>query len=74
MEDITLLESEISLWITGIIEKNWQRLAKKAQLERNIAYVIATQLAGLNIGTSNQKRNAKARTFRHIARKLGARI
>jgi ribosome-binding ATPase YchF (GTP1/OBG family) len=49
LEDITLLESEISLWVTGIIEKNWQRLAKKAQLERNIANVIASQLAGLNI-------------------------
>ncbi|MGZ5562371.1 MAG: redox-regulated ATPase YchF [Halobacteriota archaeon] len=57
LEDITLLESEISLWITGIIEKNWQRLAKKAQLERNIVYVIATQLAGLNI-EARQIKNA----------------
>jgi ribosome-binding ATPase YchF (GTP1/OBG family) len=57
LEDITLLESEISLWITGIIEKNWQRLAKKAQLERNIAYVIATQLTGLNI-EARQIKNA----------------
>ncbi|MCJ7639863.1 MAG: redox-regulated ATPase YchF [Euryarchaeota archaeon] len=57
LEDITLLESEISLWITGIIEKNWQRLAKKAQLERNIAYVIATQLAVLNI-EARQIKNA----------------
>jgi ribosome-binding ATPase len=48
LEDITLLESEISLWIAGIIEKNWHRLAKKAQLEHNIAHVVATQLAGLN--------------------------
>jgi ribosome-binding ATPase len=49
LEDITLLESEISLWIAGIIEKNWQRLAKRAQLEQNVVHVIATQLAGLNI-------------------------
>jgi ribosome-binding ATPase YchF (GTP1/OBG family) len=57
LEDITLLESEISLWVTGIIEKNWQRLAKKAQLERNIANVIASQLAGLNI-EARQIKNA----------------
>jgi ribosome-binding ATPase len=49
LEDITLLDSEISLWIAGIIEKNWHRLAKKAQLEHNIVNVIANQLAGLNI-------------------------
>jgi ribosome-binding ATPase YchF (GTP1/OBG family) len=49
LEDVTLLEREIALWIAGIIEKNWKRLAKKAQLEHNIAHVIAVQLAGLNI-------------------------
>jgi len=49
LEDVTLLEKEISLWVAGIIEKNWQRLAKKAHLEHNISHVIATQLAGLNI-------------------------
>jgi len=57
LEDITLLESEISLWIAGIIEKNWHRLAKKAQLEHNIAHVVATQLAGLNI-EEHQIKNA----------------
>jgi ribosome-binding ATPase len=57
LEDITLLESEISLWIAGIIKKNWHRLAKKAQLEHNIAHVIATQLAGLNI-EEHQIKNA----------------
>jgi ribosome-binding ATPase YchF (GTP1/OBG family) len=62
LEDITLLESEISLWMTGIIEKNWQRLAKKAQLEHNIANVIAIQLAGLNIG---------ARQIKNAMQKLG---
>ena len=55
VEDVTLLESEIALWIAGIIEKNWHRLAKKAQLERNVAHVIATQLAGLNIGENQVK-------------------
>lgn len=62
LEDVTLLESEISLWITGIIERNWQRLAKKAQLEHNIVQVIATQLAGLNI---------EARQIRNAMQKLG---
>jgi ribosome-binding ATPase YchF (GTP1/OBG family) len=55
LEDVALLESEIALWIAGIIEKNWHRLAKKAQLERNAAHVIATQLAGLNIGENQVK-------------------
>jgi len=57
LEDIALLESEISLWIAGIIEKNWQRLAKKTQLEHNVSHVIATQLAGLNI-EEHQIKNA----------------
>jgi len=62
VEDITLLESEISLWMAGIIEKNWQRLAKKAQLEHNIMNVIAIQLAGLNI---------EARQIKNAMQKLG---
>jgi ribosome-binding ATPase len=62
LEDISLLESEISLWMTGIIEKNWQRLAKKAQLEHNIANVIAIQLTGLNV---------EARQIKNAMQKLG---
>ncbi len=60
LEDILLLESEISLWIAGIIEKNWQRLAKKAHLEHNVPHVLATQLAGLNI-EERQIKNAMQR-------------
>jgi len=55
VEDVTLLEGEIALWIAGIIEKNWHRLAKKAELKGNAAHVIATQLAGLNIGETQVK-------------------
>jgi len=58
IEDVTLLESEMALWVAGIIEKNWHRLAKKAQLEHNVTHVIAAQLAGLDIGEGQVKNAA----------------
>jgi hypothetical protein len=58
LQDIAMLESEIALWIAGILEKNWHRLAKKAQLDRNICHVIAAQLAGLAIDEQHVKHAA----------------
>lgn len=55
LEDIAMLETEISLWIAGILEKNWHRLAKKAQLDHNIIHVVAVQLAGLKIDEQHVK-------------------
>ncbi len=55
LEDIAMLETEISLWIAAILDKNWPKLAKKAQLDHNITRVIAMQLAGLQIDEQHVK-------------------
>ncbi|MGZ4903559.1 MAG: redox-regulated ATPase YchF [Halobacteriota archaeon] len=48
LEDVYLLDKELSLWIAGIIRKNWQKLAKRAEVA-GVTHSIADQLAGLNI-------------------------
>jgi ribosome-binding ATPase YchF (GTP1/OBG family) len=55
LEDIVMLETEISLWIAAILDKNWHKLAKKAQLDHNLGRVIAAQLAGLQIDEQHVK-------------------
>lgn len=47
LEDVYLLDKELSLWIAGIIRKNWQKLAKRAEAG-GLSHIIADQLAGLN--------------------------
>ena len=74
LEDITLLESEISLWIAGIIEKELaqtrQESAARAQhCARGRYSASRTQ----HRGTSNQKCLVEARAFRQVARELGTR-
>ncbi len=54
LEDVYLLDKELSLWIAGIIRKNWQKLAKRAEAG-GVTHVIADQLAGLNINEHQAK-------------------
>ncbi len=54
LEDVYLLDEELSLWIAGIIRKNWQKLSKRAEVG-GIAHVIADQLAGLDINEHQVK-------------------
>ncbi len=54
LEDVYLLDKELSLWMAGIIRKNWQKLAKKAEAG-NVTHIIAEQLAGLSIDEHQAK-------------------
>ncbi|MEM3342482.1 MAG: redox-regulated ATPase YchF [Thermoplasmata archaeon] len=48
--DIEFLENEIDFWIAGILQKNWERTAKKAEAEGiKIEEVILERLTGLGI-------------------------
>ncbi|MCZ7356240.1 MAG: redox-regulated ATPase YchF [Candidatus Methanoperedens sp.] len=48
--DIEFLETEITMWISGILKRNWERLARKVQAEGlKLEETIAAQLEGAGI-------------------------
>jgi ribosome-binding ATPase YchF (GTP1/OBG family) len=48
--DIDFLEREITMWISGILKRNWERLARKVQAEGlKLEETIAAQLEGAGI-------------------------
>ncbi|TGC11128.1 redox-regulated ATPase YchF [Methanolobus halotolerans] len=50
MDDIDFLNREITMWMFGIIKRNWDRLARKTQAEGlKIEKVLADQLAGAGV-------------------------
>lgn len=49
VEDVEFLLNEIDMWIYGILSKNWDKLSRKAQQQKNISKVLSEQLSGLNI-------------------------
>lgn len=50
LEDVEFLEHEITMWLYGILHKNWNKLVRKALSEKlDIAKVIAEQLSGAGI-------------------------
>lgn len=50
LEDVDFLQHEITMWLFGILHKNWNRLVRKALSEKlDIAKVIAEQLSGAGI-------------------------
>nr|WP_319373586.1 redox-regulated ATPase YchF [uncultured Methanobacterium sp.] len=50
LEDVDFLQHEITMWLFGILNKNWNRLVRKALSEKlDIAKVIAEQLSGAGI-------------------------
>ena len=54
LEDLTFLDREISMWIYGILKRNWVKLARKIHSEGlKLEVVIAEQLAGAGIKESN---------------------
>jgi len=55
VEDVKFLINEIDMWIYGILTKNWDKLARKAQQEKNIVKVLKEQLSGLNISEEDIK-------------------
>ncbi len=54
LEDVTFLNREISMWLYGILERNWVKLARKIHSEGlKLEVVIAEQLAGAGIKESS---------------------
>jgi hypothetical protein len=49
LDDVDLLDQELTMWLYGIIQRNWARLTRKAQLEEKIEHLLAMQLAGTNV-------------------------
>lgn len=50
LDDIKFLETEITMWMFGILHKNWVKLSRKASASGDkIEDVIAEQFAGLGI-------------------------
>jgi ribosome-binding ATPase len=54
LEDVAFLNKEITMWLYGILERNWAKLARKIQAEGlKLEAVIAEQLAGAGICESD---------------------
>ena len=54
LEDVAFLNREITMWLYGILERNWAKLARKIQAEGlKLEAVIAEQLAGAGINESD---------------------
>ncbi|MGB9837220.1 redox-regulated ATPase YchF [Methanothermobacter sp.] len=50
LEDVQFLEDEITMWLYGILEKNWDRLLRKASSEKlDMNSIIHEQLSGTGI-------------------------
>ena len=50
MKDVEFLEIEITMWIQGIIKKNWDNIARRSKLEgKKIEMLLEDQLAGLKV-------------------------
>jgi hypothetical protein len=50
LEDVEFLQHEITMWLFGILHKNWNRLVRKALSEKlDITKVIAEQLSGTGV-------------------------
>ncbi|HIP34747.1 MAG TPA: redox-regulated ATPase YchF [Methanothermococcus okinawensis] len=55
VEDVKFLLKELDMWIYGILSKNWDKLARRGQQQKNIVKIIAEQLSGLNISEEDVK-------------------
>jgi hypothetical protein len=63
LDDVKFLEYEITMWIAGILKRNWDRLSRKASAEGvKIEDLILNQLRGVGVDEFEVKRalhNAK---------------
>lgn len=56
LEDIEFLEHEITMWIFGVLKRNWERLSRKVQAEGlKLEETIAGQLEGAGVGEAHVK-------------------
>lgn len=50
LNDIGFIEHEMTMWVYGLLEKNWQRLQRSSQARTfSITNAVAEQLAGLSV-------------------------
>ncbi len=50
LKDVAFLDREITYWMQGIIQKDWDRISRQAELEgKKIAVMLAEKLTGLGI-------------------------
>ena len=50
LEDVEFLEHEITMWLFGILKKNWNKMIRKVMSERlDITKVLSEQLSGTGI-------------------------
>jgi hypothetical protein len=50
VEDVAFFETELNLWVYGLIQRNWRKLERKAELEgTKIERLLAEQLAGVGV-------------------------
>ena len=53
LEDVNFLNHEITMWMVGILKRNWQKISRKIQGEGlKIERVLADQLAGAGVEES----------------------
>ncbi|MBM4240635.1 MAG: redox-regulated ATPase YchF [Euryarchaeota archaeon] len=51
LEDVEFLQHELTMWLFGILKKNWNRLIRKALSEKiDFSRILAEQLSGTGIG------------------------
>lgn len=56
VEDIEFLEHEITMWMFGILKRNWDRLSRRIKAENlKIEQVISDQLQGAGISVQHAK-------------------
>lgn len=54
LEDVAFLNREMTMWLYGILERNWVKLSRKIQAEGlKLEIVISEQLAGAGINESH---------------------
>ncbi len=59
-KDVEFLEVELEMWILGMFQKNWERLARQAKQEQTEAWkALAKQLSGLKVKEETVKEIAK---------------
>jgi len=52
-EDLRFLEEELDLWIHGLLQDGWDRMAKRVQQEnRKLEVALAERLSGIGVGES----------------------
>ncbi|BAW32298.1 GTP-binding protein [Methanothermobacter sp. MT-2] len=54
IKDVEFLEEELVMWLYGIIDRNWSRLARKASSERiDMAKIIHEQFSGIGVSVED---------------------